>query len=217
MTPGCVDRLAFAVTIVSVPSAVKHIATSQRVALVAGVLMLGSGCSGYRTQRAAAAPRSPLTAPPAGLAAICVFRPHGLGASVVAPVGDNGSIVGATDDSSYFCYDAEPGPHRIRTADAPRLSIDVKAGSSYFLVHDMNVGPDTLIRIKRESAEALRAWCGEVEVNSAPQGVAVLQRGQIARADIPQALRAQAPPSKPKMALARAASDDEPLEGADER
>ena len=168
---------------------------------------MSAGCSGYRTQRAPASPRSSFAAPAAGRARICVFRAHGLGASVVSPVSDNGAIVGATDDSSYFCYDAEPGPHRIRTADAPKLTLTVKPGKSYYLAHDLNVGPDSLTRIKRESAEALSAWCGEVEVLAAPQGVAVLQHGQIARADVPRPLQARVPlggerAKKPGIALA---------------
>jgi hypothetical protein len=175
----------------SVPRAVKHI-TTMRVVGLATTMIVGGGCSGYRTQRAASPPSTSFSAPPAGLATICVFRAQGLGTSVVAPVSDNGAIVGATEGTSYFCYQAEPGPHRIRTADAPALAIRIKEGKSYFLAHDLNVGADTLIRIKRESAEQLSAWCGEVEVNAAPSGVAVLKRGEIARADLPRPLRVDA-------------------------
>jgi hypothetical protein len=210
LTPWSVDSTRFEVTIACVSCAVKHSATLHRVALATSILIIGGGCSGYRTQRAVADPTSPFAVPSAGRAAICVFRPHGLGASVVSPVSDNGSIVGATSDSSFFCYDAEPGPHRIRTADAPGLAIDVMEGRSYFLAHDLNVGPDTLIRVKRESAEALRAWCGEVEVNAAPRGVAVLKRGEIARADIPRPLRAEAAaPTKPSKAVAHVSTGGE--------
>lgn len=180
---------------------------------VLGVAVLSAGCSDYRTQRVAASPSASFAAPPAGLSTICVFRPHGLGSSVTAPVSDNGTIVGATDDASYFCYQAEPGPHRIRTADAPPLSIDAKEGRSYFLAHDLNVGPDTLLRVTRGSAEALTAWCGEIELRAAPQGVAIFKRGDVARADFPRRLVVRAdvkPPARKPGALAAKAAESKP-------
>ena len=178
----------------------RHFETLKSTCLFISVFAVSPGCSDYRTQRAAASPGSSFAAPAAGLATICVFRPHGLGASVVSPVSDNGAIVGATDDSSYFCYQAEPGPHRIRTADAPKLSLNVKEGKSYYLAHDLNVGCDTLTRIKQESAHALTAWCSEIEVRAAPPGVAVLKRGQIARADQPRPVQARVPLASPSAA-----------------
>src|SRR5688572_24254317 len=116
----------------------RHLETVKS-GLFISIFAVGSGCSGYRTQRAAASPGTLFAAPAEGLATICVFRPHGLGASITSAVSDNGAIVGATDNSSYFCYQAEPGPHRLRTADAPKLSLDVKAGKTYYLAHDFNV------------------------------------------------------------------------------
>jgi len=152
----------------------------RTIAVVVGLLALSTGCSEYRLQRRAASPA--LSAPLAGRASICVFRPHGLGTSVISPVSDNGAIVGATDGSSYFCYSAEPGVHRIRTADAPPLAISARPGKRYFLAHDMNVGTDTLMRITAASAQQLSGWCGEVAVRAAPEHVAVLKRGDVARA-----------------------------------
>ncbi|HVJ21646.1 MAG TPA: hypothetical protein VM686_39850 [Polyangiaceae bacterium] len=170
----------------------RHLETLKSSYVFIGLLTLGAGCSDYRTQRAVVAP---VAAP--GQATICVFRPHGLGASVVSPVSDNGAIVGATDNSSYFCYLAEPGPHRIKTADAPTLSLDAKEGKSYYLAHDLNVAADKLTRIKKESADALSAYCSHVEVQAAPQGVAILKQGQIARADLPAPVQARAPLAPP--------------------
>jgi hypothetical protein len=169
-----------------------HLETLKSTCLFIAVFLVGTGCSGYRTQRAIAAPDASFAAPAAGLATICVFRPHGLGASVVAPVSDNGAIVGATANSSYFCYQAEPGPHRILTADAPKLVLNATEGKTYYLAHDLNVGRDALVRIKQGSAQALTAWCGPIELRAAPPGVAVLKRGQIARADLPRPLQARA-------------------------
>jgi hypothetical protein len=172
-----------------------------------GLLGLSASCSEYRVNRAAASPASALSAPLSKQAAICIFRPHGLGTSVISPVTDNGAVVGATEGSSYFCYLAEPGLHQIRTADAPRLLLDAEAGQRYYLVHDMNISADSLARITMQNAYELSAWCGEVEVRQAPQNVAVLQRGAVARAepgsgtasDIRVAARgANAEPSEPE-------------------
>jgi len=175
----------------------RHLETVKSGLFISIFAVSAGGCSGYSTQRAAASPGALFSAPSPGLATICVFRPHGLGASVTAAVSDNGSIVGATDNASYFCYQAEPGPHRIRTADAPQLTLQAKAGKAYYLAHDLNVGRDTLMRIKRQSAQELSAWCTEIEVREAPPGVAVLKRGQIARADLPRPLQARAPVAPP--------------------
>jgi hypothetical protein len=67
---------------------------------------------------------------PYGWGKICVLRPHSLGFALMAPIRDNGQLVGATRGPSYFCYLVPPGPHRVtahvgRTAAAevlpPRL------------------------------------------------------------------------------------------------
>ena len=147
----------------------RHLETLKSTFLIVSVFTVSAGCSDYRTQRTTASAARSFSAPAPGLATICVFRSHGLGASVVSPVSDNGAIVGATENASYFCYQAEPGPHRIRTADAPKLVLDAKDGESYYLAHDMNVGADALIRIKKESAAALSSFCGEVELRAVPR------------------------------------------------
>lgn len=158
---------------------------------VIGACALLVGCSGYRMERAAA-PSLALAASSSGQANICVFRPHGLGTSVVSPVSDNGVLVGATEGSSYFCYLAEPGKHQIKTADAPKLSLEVVAQRDYYLAHDLNVGPDTLVRITRQSAQQLTAWCGSMQVGSAPKDVVMMKAGAVARAEVPRAQPARA-------------------------
>ncbi len=170
----------------------RHIESLRLFGIVVGVSTVSSGCSGYHMQRTAAAPSAVSSPPPAGLSTICVFRPHGLGTSVIAAVSDNGTIVGATDGSSYFCYLAEPGPHRIRVSDAPKLALHAKQGKRYYLMHDLNIGADSVTRITRGTAEALSAWCSEVELSAAPEGVAVFKRGQVARADRPKTFVADA-------------------------
>lgn len=141
------------------------------------------GCSEYRVQRAAQDPSSRLSSHQGAQATVCVFRAHGLGTSVVAPVTDNGVVVGATEGSSYFCYPAEPGRHELRVSDAPAVSLDVVAGKGYYLVHDLNVAQDSLFSITQESAHELSAWCDELELARAPEAVAVLERGAVARAE----------------------------------
>jgi hypothetical protein len=148
---------------------------------------LATGCLGYQLESTTTAP-SAFSRPSEKSGKICVFRPHGLGTSVVAPVSDNGAIVGATEGSSYFCYLAEPGSHRIRTGDAPPLVFDVEEHREYYVAHDLNVGKDGLIRITRESAHQLSSWCNNMVVERAPASVSVLKTGMVARAGTPGVL-----------------------------
>lgn len=141
-----------------------------------------AGCSEYRVQRPAQEPSARLAAQQETQSIICVFRHHGLGTSVVAPVTDNGVVVGATEGSSYFCYAAEPGRHELRVSDAEVVSLDVVAGRGYYLLHDMNVTQDRLFLITQQSASELSAWCDELELVRTPEAVVVLERGAVARA-----------------------------------
>jgi hypothetical protein len=166
---------------------------------------LATGCSGYQLGRSTTA-ASAFSRPAAMSAKICVFRPHGLGTSVVAPVSDNGVIVGATEGSSYFCYLAEPGSHRIHTGDAPPLVFDVEERHEYYIAHDLNVGNDALIRITRESAYQLSSWCGNKVVERAPANVSVLKTGMVARASTPGAPAVATGPSPARKVASRTAA-----------
>jgi hypothetical protein len=154
-------------------------------AAIAAVLLSPAvcACSEYRTRSVEHPPIPAFSATSTEHATICVFRPHGLGRSVIAPVSDNGAIVGATDGSSHFCYLAEPGMHRVRTADAPQLELTVSAGTHYFVMHDLNVGPDKLTRITPESARQLAAYSDYALLRATPRGIPVPAELAVARAE----------------------------------
>ncbi|HLV21597.1 MAG TPA: hypothetical protein VKZ49_11970 [Polyangiaceae bacterium] len=141
------------------------------------------GCSDYRMRGVEHPPVAAFDVTSEEAATICVFRPHGLGTSVVAPVSDNGTVVGATEGSSYFCYLAEPGKHKLRAADAPALTLEVDVGEQYHVVHELNVAKDRLVRVTSESAQGLASYCNFMSLRQTPEGVAVPAALAVARAE----------------------------------
>lgn len=154
------------------------------VTVVAALVVCSSvgACSGYGMRDGAAPEFAGVSKASPQHASVCVFRPHGLGTSVVATVSDNGAIVGATEGSSYFCYDAEPGQHQLRTADAAPVVVDAKAGQRYFFAHDLNVGRDELVRVSATTADQLVAYCEYRLLRSAPGNIPLPAEGAVARA-----------------------------------
>ena len=76
--------------------------------------LLIASCSPYSLARPASPP-VPLFGPPVrtDVATLCVIRPSHTALAVTFAVHDNHQVVGATCGESYFCYQAEPGLHRI--------------------------------------------------------------------------------------------------------
>ena len=71
------------------------------------------GCSSFGVTTSEMPAVAPFTASETGDAKVCVFR-SGIPAPLfTTTVRDNGALVGATKDRTYFCYLAEPGVHRI--------------------------------------------------------------------------------------------------------
>src|SRR5258708_1463740 len=94
------------------------------------------GCSGYQLEAAGTPAVDLLTAPPGGVAKICVLRPQSNIFTATAVIRDNGSLVGATGGHSYFCYLAEPGEHVVRSEaerEAGEIRTNAMAGGSYYL------------------------------------------------------------------------------------
>lgn len=178
----------------------------MKIATVAAALVCSSlaACSGYGLRDGATPAR--VAKPSQEHASVCVFRPHGLGRSVVAAVADNGAIVGATEGSSYFCYQAEPGEHRLRTADATPVVLQAQAGQSYYFVHDLNVGADELVRVNGATADQLTAYCEYRLLGVTPANVRLPEEGAVARAVVPNrratAVAVAAPPARPATPVA---------------
>lgn len=98
--------------------------------------LLACGCSAYRVTTSDAPAVAPFQEPVADRAEVCVLR-----AGVPAPlytiaVYDNGKLVGATHDGTYFCYLAEPGEHLIvsdATFGTRSAPLTAMVGRRYFL------------------------------------------------------------------------------------
>jgi hypothetical protein len=99
------------------------------------VVAAGLGCSAYRFTEPKTPPVAPFAPPPAGLAEVCVLRPHLMASAVTFPVRDNGMLVGATRGASYFCYWAQPGNHHIESEgdDVENANLFAVEGVRYYL------------------------------------------------------------------------------------
>ena len=100
---------------------------------------------------------------------VCVIRSSQWAQAVTFIVHDNQRIVGATRGDSYFCYEAEPGPHTIvsdtfdRVDQPGRTQIVIAPGERYWLLqdHTNTFGSVTskLEWIDRERAQELIEGC----------------------------------------------------------
>jgi hypothetical protein len=100
----------------------------------ASALLVACGCSSYGVTKAAP-PVAPITAS-ADRAEVCVFRAGFPAPLYTIAVYDNGKLVGATHDGTYFCYAAEPGRHDIAsdgTFGTQTTTLAAIAGRRYYL------------------------------------------------------------------------------------
>jgi hypothetical protein len=129
------------------------------LALLAG-LTLGAGC-GYRLARREPPPIDAFGAPPTGQAQVCVLRPRLAPSSLMFLVHDNGRLVGATRGSSYFCYYAEPGPHRVtsrRAGIVEDATMQLEGGTRYYLYQNVDPYPD--------ATRSWLSWTSETDARS---------------------------------------------------
>ena len=98
--------------------------------------LLATACSSYGLATREAPAVAPFSAAPPGEARVCVVR-GGLPAPLYTTVVyDNGKLVGATRDGTYFCYEAQPGKHVIvsdATFGSPTAALTAQAGRRYYL------------------------------------------------------------------------------------
>ena len=135
-------------------------------------VLAASGCAGLRvvTSDAPPLPIDPLASPPDGLGQVCVIRPHSIGALLTIPVRDNGTLVGATQGPSYFCYFAQPGLHRITMQLSGELAVDaqVDSGRTLYLHQHIRVGADRFYPISLEAARPMLERCDYSQLVEAP-------------------------------------------------
>jgi hypothetical protein len=99
-------------------------------------LLLASGCSAYGLATRDAPAVAPFATTDAARATVCVVRTGFPAPLYTIVVRDNGTLVGATHDGTYFCYLAEPGEHLIvsdATFGTRTARLNAVAGHRYYL------------------------------------------------------------------------------------
>jgi hypothetical protein len=119
------------------------LATLGRASIVAIALL--AGCSRYTLAEPNPPPVPLFDVPPrTGVALVCVIHPSHMAIAVTFAVRDNGQLVGATRAESYFCYEAEPGEHRIVSSTEDPVDsdgdarLDAVAGRRYWAHQDFD-------------------------------------------------------------------------------
>ncbi len=104
--------------------------------LALAIVALGTGCSSYGVLTGEPPTVAPFAAT-ADQAKICVLRAGPVPAPFYTTVVyDNGKLVGATKDETYFCYLAQPGKHVIVSDGAfgnRTALLTAQAGQRYYL------------------------------------------------------------------------------------
>lgn len=101
-----------------------------------------AACSPYSLSGGVQAPIAATGSARPDVGTICVIRSSSFAQAVTFVIHDNQTLVGATKGHSYFCYEAEVGPHTIvsDTFDATdhpgRIQIAIDPGVRYWLLQD---------------------------------------------------------------------------------
>jgi hypothetical protein len=98
-------------------------------------LAMAAGCSSYGLATSETAAVSPFSAT-FNVAKVCVIRSGFPAPLYTTVVHDDGKLVGATKDDTYFCYLAEPGKHVIISDGAfgtRTAQLSAEAGHRYYL------------------------------------------------------------------------------------
>jgi len=141
------------------------------------VLVLAA-CSPYSISGGVQAPIAATGAARPDVGTVCVIRSSPFAQAVTFVVHDNQTLVGATKGHSYFCYEAEVGPHTIvsetfDSTDHPgKIQIAIDPGVRYWLYqdHENSLGSVTskLSWIDEERAAALTKECAYRVITETP-------------------------------------------------
>lgn len=113
--------------------------TKHRRTLTAAIASFGiasTACSSYGVATSEMPAVAPFTATRANEAKVCVVRGGAPAPLYTTVVYDNGKLVGATKDGTYFCYAVESGKHVIvsdGTFGSPTALLTAQAGRRYYL------------------------------------------------------------------------------------
>ena len=153
----------------------------MRHAFMTVIVVLFTGCTGYRMTTAGRPPAHVLSPPPPGAGQICVLRPHSVASLAPVVVHDNGHLVGMTRGPTYFCYLAQPGTHRVASTygdDIDRklgtdqiedASVHVAPSRRYFLHHDVTNPLHLSVRwVTEEAARPMLDSCQYAQLVEVP-------------------------------------------------
>ena len=147
------------------------------------------GCGSYSLALPKSPPIDAFGAGPSDAATVCVLRPSHWALRTTYVVHDDGQLVGATRGEGYFCYWAQPGPHRIvsspnESADDPAVVTErFVAGHHYWLVQGYDDYFGTRLEwIEEERARQLVNKCDYQELVEAPMDEVIPYGVPIARA-----------------------------------
>ena len=144
-------------------------------------LVLTAGCATYALAAPSEPPIAPFGPAPRQAATVCVIRPSHWSLTATYVVHDDAQLVGGLKGESYFCYFAQPGPHRIAvrrddstTAEAAITTLHAVRGHHYWLEqrYDYTFG-DQLSWIQEDRARDLIEGCTYKELVDAPAEEAV--------------------------------------------
>jgi hypothetical protein len=134
-----------------------------------------AACSSYTLAQPTEAPIAAFGQSSSKAATVCVIRPSHWHLQTTFVVRDDTQLVGATRGESYFCYLAEPGPHRIlasrsdTTEEGTHIGLRAEAGHRYWLHMDFDAYLGTTLEWVDESrARAMVEACDYKELVDAP-------------------------------------------------
>ncbi len=134
-----------------------------------------AACTSYTLAQPTEAPISAFGPAATKAATVCVIRPSHWHLQTTFVVRDDGQLVGATQGESYFCYLAEPGPHRIvampsdSEETATQVNLRAQAGRRYWLHLDFDRYLGTMLEsVDENTARPMVDACDYKELVDAP-------------------------------------------------
>jgi hypothetical protein len=159
------------------------------LAIVATMAIL-PGCTTYTLAQPTEPPIAAFGPGSTKAATVCVIRPSHWALTATFVIHDGTQLVGATKGESYFCYLAEPGPHRIvasrgdtASEDFGQAGLHAEAGHRYWLHLDFDGDFGTQLEwVDEDKARPMIERCDYKELVDAPDGEEAPQGVPYARA-----------------------------------
>lgn len=141
--------------------------------LAAGPVL--TACTTYTLAQPTEAPIAAFGPASTKSATVCVIRPSHWHLQSTFVVRDDGQLVGATRGESYFCYLAEPGPHRVLASrsdgqdEGTHIGLRAEPGRRYWLHMDFDAYLGTTLEwVDEARARGMVEACDYKELVDAP-------------------------------------------------